>query len=112
MNGYIIVIRHSERVGCASVSVGRMSTEGFGLRHLAAITCHLISVLGRLGFHWLDFLFRIVAKSSMLTINNLLSFYQIAYPSNNLVPTVKRKCFGRGIREIFFLGEVISALQK
>ena len=26
-------------------SVGGMSTEGFGLQHLAAITCHLTSVL-------------------------------------------------------------------
>ena len=42
----------------------RISTEGVGLRHLAAITCHLISVLGtvRLGFHWLTFLFRIVCQ--------------------------------------------------
>ena len=66
-----------------------MSTEGF----VAAITCHLISVLGRLGFHWLTFLFRIVAKSSMLTINNLLGFYRIAYPSKIFVLTVKRKHF-------------------
>ena len=96
----------------AKGSVGGMSTEGFGLRHLAAITCHLISVLGRLGFHWMTFLFRMVAKSSMLTINSLLSFYRISYPSNNFVPTVKRKRFVRGIRKILFWGRVISAVQK
>jgi len=33
-------------------SVGGKSTAGFGLPHLAAITCHLISVLGRLGLRW------------------------------------------------------------
>ena len=90
--------------------LGGMSTEGFGLRHLAAITYHLISVLGRLGFHWLTFLVRIVAKSSMLTINSLLSslsFYLIAYPSNKFVSTVKRKRFGRGIRKIPFWGQVM-----
>ena len=39
----------------------------------SALRCHyLLFDLGRLGFHWLTFLFRIVAKSSMLTINNLL----------------------------------------
>ena len=89
-----------------------MSTEGFGLQHLAAITCHLISVLGRLGLHWLTFLFRLVAKSTMLTINNLLSLDWIAYPSNNLVPTVKSKHFVRGIIKIAVLGQVISAVQK
>ena len=77
-----------------------------------AITCDLISVLGILGFHWLTFLFRIVAKSSMLTINNLLSFYRIAYPSNNFVPTVKRKRFAGGIRKIPFFGQVILVVQK
>lgn len=35
-----------------SLSVGGKSTAGFGLPHLAANTCHLISVLGRLGLAW------------------------------------------------------------
>ena len=48
----------------------------------------------------------------MVTINNSVTFYGIAYPSNSFVPIVKRKRFVRGIRKIPFFWEVILAVQK
>jgi hypothetical protein len=64
-------------VSIAPRTVGEKSTAGFGLPHLAANTCHLISVLGRLGLAWP--LLRIIEAQLSLQLREFLEQNKIPF---------------------------------